>query len=454
MFRKITADLIRWFQQADRKPLVLRGARQVGKTWIVRDFAKTTNLQLIEINFERDSRAQNLFEENDPKKVMLRMEAYFGSKIAPENVLLFLDEIQAAKGLLAKLRWFAEEMPQLAIIATGSLLDFVLQENDTSVPVGRIQYLYLEPLSFEEFLLAVGQEQLLNYISNYHLSEAIPDVLHNRLQQLLREYIFIGGLPAVVGDWVQNQSFMQISERQQNLITTYKEDFAKYARHSTHARLEEVFNNIPRLMGKKFKYSAINRDLPSIVIKHALNLLSKARICHQVFSCSGEGIPLGAGIKETVFKVIFIDVGLASAVLGIGASLLRVEGSRLANEGGIAEQLGGQLLRSTFLKFIDPQLFYWVREKAGSEAEIDYLLQHNAQIIPIEVKAGSTGTLRSLHNFMKQKKLTMAVRINADYPSIVPIKVRDSSYQEVNYQLLSLPFYLLGQIHRLLDEAV
>lgn len=449
MYRKINSDLDRWFKQSDRKPLVLRGARQVGKTWIVRDFAKRLNLQLLEINFEREAKAKNLFADNDPHKTVMHLEAFFGCRIIPGETLLFLDEIQAATELLSKLRWFAEELPELAIVATGSLLDFMLHEYESSMPVGRIQYLYLEPMSFEEFLSALGQGALLDFLSTYQLSEKIPDILHERLQEFLREYIFVGGLPAVVNDWVQSKSFLQVSERQQNIITTYKDDFAKYAKQAAHGRLEEVFSGVPKLLGKKFKYSAINKDTQSAMVKNALNLLCKARVCHKIYACAGDGIPLEASIKKNAFKVIMLDVGLVSATMGITAPIMDLSDLRLTNEGGIAEQLVGQLLRTIFPKFVDPKLYYWMREKVGAEAEIDYLLQHNTQIVPLEVKAGSTGTLRSLHGFMQQKNLRMAVRINADYPSMVLVNVRNSFNQEVSYQLLSLPFYLTEQVYRL-----
>lgn len=452
MDRKITQDLRKWLGQSDRKPLVLRGARQVGKTWVVRDFAKKVNLQLLELNFERDIKAKNLFTSSDPKKILMQLEAFLNCKINAKEVLLFLDEIQAAKEIFSKLRWFAEELPELAIIATGSLLDFMLQEHTASMPVGRIQYLYLEPMSFEEFLSALGQDKLLEFLFNYQLSEEIPDILHERLQQFLREYVFVGGLPAIVKDWVQSQSFLQVGERQQNIITTYKDDFAKYAKQATHERLEEVFNSVPRLLGKKFKYSAINRDLPSIMVKNALNLLCKARIGHKIHACAADGIPLEASVKDNVFKVIMLDIGLTSAIMGIISPVIKLDNLHLTNEGGMAEQLVGQLLRTISPKYVDPKLYYWVRDKVGAEAEIDYLLQYNTQIIPVEVKAGSTGTLRSLHGFMGQKKLTNAIRINADYPSITMVKVKNNYNQEVNYQLLSLPFYLIEQIHRFLNS--
>jgi len=453
MQRKITKYLQHWHQQSDRKPLIIRGARQVGKTWLAKNFAKQQNLNLLELNFERDPKLISLFKDNDPSKFLLQLTAFFNKPINPTESLLFLDEIQAVPELLAKLRWFAEEMPELPIIAAGSLLDFMLEEYEFSMPVGRIQYLHLEPMSFEEFLEAMGQNELCNFLASYELTNEIPQALHDRLWEFLREYVFIGGLPAAVRDWQHNHSFLAINEIHQNLLATYRDDFAKYAKRTAHERLEEVFTAIPHLLGHKVKYSAINQNIQSTPIKNAINLLCKARVCHKICACAANGIPLEAGIKVNIFKIILLDVGLVSAAFGLTLSeRMKFDELHLLNEGGITEQLAGQLLRTTFPYFIEPKLYYWMSEKSGAEAEIDYLIQHNMRIIPIEVKSGSTGTLRSLHAFMKLKSLNTAVRINAGFPSVTNVNVKDHTGHPINYQLLSIPAYLTEQIHRLVGS--
>jgi len=442
MERKIVNDLCNWYKSSTRKPLVIRGARQVGKTWVARHLSQQLNLKLLELNFERNPNVVSLFEDNDPAKVLLQLEAFFGHTIIPQEALLFLDEIQVAPEILAKLRWFAEEMPDLSVIATGSLLDFVISDYELSMPVGRIQYLHLEPMSFEEFLLARGEDKLCDFLAQYQLQNAVAEAVHEKLLQLLREYIFIGGLPAAVNNWVQNQSFLSVNEVHQNLLTTYRDDFSKYAKRLAHARLQEVFQAVPRQLGKKFKYSAINQDVQSSTLKNALSLMCQARLCHKVYASAGDGIPLAAGIKEKIFKVILLDVGLATAAMGMTLTeRVKFSELHLLNEGGIAEQLVGQLLRVIVPYFLEPKLYYWLRDKVGAEAEVDYLMQHEARIIPIEVKAGSTGTLRSLHAFMRLRNLKQAVRVNADYPSVVQVD---------NYQLISVPAYLLEQVPRLL----
>ncbi|MCK4608383.1 MAG: ATP-binding protein [Gammaproteobacteria bacterium] len=454
MNRKIIDKLCDWFHRSDRKPIVLRGARQVGKTWIVRYLTAKLDIDLLELNFERDPHLKTLFRNNDPQKTLTQLEAFFNKSIQPRKSLLFLDEIQAAPELLAKLRWFAEEQPELAVIATGSLLDFALDEHEFSMPVGRIGYMYLEPMSFEEFLLAQDQQKLCDFLSNYTLQDEIPEAIHNRLWEFLREYVFVGGMPAAVNAWKQNKSFSSINEIHQNILTTYRDDFAKYAKRISHERLEEVFRSIPHFIGQKFKYSSINKEIRSESLKKALNLLCKARICHKISACAADGIPIDAHVKDNVFKVILLDVGLVSAAMGLSITEIdKFDNVKLINEGGIAEQITGQLLRSIVPHYIDAKLHYWVREKTGAEAEIDYIVQHDMQIIPIEVKAGATGTLRSLHAFMKSKGLKTAVRLNSDYPSITDIKTKDHLGGAIEYQLISLPLYLTEQINRLLGST-
>ncbi|MCL5260594.1 MAG: ATP-binding protein [Gammaproteobacteria bacterium] len=439
-----------WFKDQNRKPLVIRGSRQVGKTWLVRSLATQLKLDLFELNFERNPKIKALFSDNDPEQTILQLESFFNRSINSKKALLFLDEIQAAPELLAKLRWFAEEKPELAVIATGSLLDFTLADHEFSMPVGRISYMYIEPMSFEEFLLALNQNKLCEYLSNFTLQDKIPEIIHDRLLQFLREYILVGGMPSAVEIWMQKKSFFAVSEIHNGILQTFRDDFAKYAKKIAFDRLDDIFRSIPNLLGKKFKYSLVNKEVRSEVLKKALNLLCKARVCHKVFSCSGNGVPLAADIKEDIFKVIFLDVGLVSSALGLSITTENIfTRFKLINEGSITEQLVGQLLRTVSPYYIDPKLYYWVREKSGSAAEIDYLMQYNTKVIPIEVKAGTTGTLRSLHGFMQKTKLQTAIRLNADFPSVTEVKLKDFANRPIEYTLFSLPFYLTEQINRL-----
>lgn len=445
-----------WLVSSQRKPLVIRGARQVGKTWLVRKFAQLCEKELIEINFEKNPEYISLFSSNDPRQIITNLSAAFNKKIDPPKCILFLDEIQGAPELLSKLRWFAEDLPEMAVVGAGSLLEFTLEQYQFSMPVGRIQYLYLEPMSFEEFMLANDKSILLEFIKNISIppntTDTIADALHTQLIGLFKEYLIIGGMPAAVLAWTQERSLTQVNQIHHDLLQTYRDDFAKYSGRLDISILDKLLNAIPGMLGQKFVYSKVSNNSGYInPIKNGLDLINKAKICHSVKATAANGIPLGSTIKEKYFKELFLDTGLVSAMLGLNLNEVNVATEiELINGGALSEQVTGQLLRTIYPPYIDPQLYYWLREEKGASAELDYVIEHGDQIIPIEVKAGSTGSLKSLHWFMEQKELPLALRINSDKPSTVQVNVKGSSGKNVSYQLLSIPFYLISEIHRLI----
>lgn len=454
MRRDRTLFLIDWLNSSVRKPLIIRGARQVGKTWIIRDLANSQQRRLIELNFEKRPNLESLFSSNDPKEIIINIAASTGSKIEPSKAILFLDEIQAAPNLLEKLRWFAEEMPELPVIATGSLLDFTLAKHEFSMPVGRISYMYLEPFSFEEFLDAIGHHELLAYLENYDWNLSIPTVIHSQLMKAIKEYLVVGGMPAAVSNWAIEKTPDAVNQIHFDLLTTYRDDFAKYSGRLSIDRLEDIMNSVPRQLGKKFVYRNANSEVSTASLKQGLDLLSKARVCHQVVATAANGLPLGSEADERFLKVIMLDCGLCGASLGLSLHQLRsISEISMINSGGMAEQLVGQLLRMVTPAYVPPSLYYWQREKKGAEAEIDYIIQHESHVIPLEVKAGTTGTLRSLHQFIKEKKKSIAIRVNSDIPRLGPVQVKDALGSSIEYKLLSLPFYLLGQLHRLIKSS-
>ncbi len=454
MKRDRASFLTNWLNSNPRKPLVVRGARQVGKTWLIRDLASSQARQLIELNFEKRPDLTSLFSSNDPKEIIINISASIGSKIEPTKAILFLDEIQAAPHLLEKLRWFSEDMPELPVVAAGSLLDFTLAKHEFSMPVGRIGYMYLEPLSFEEFLDAIGQHELRAYLQNYVWDLNIPTAIHSQLIKILKEYLVIGGMPEAILSWITEKTPSIVNQIHFDLLATYRDDFAKYSGRLSTNRLEDIMNSVPLQLGKKFVYKNANSDISSAPLKQALDLLSTARICHRIIATSANGLPLGAESNEKFLKVIMLDCGLCSASLGLSLNQLQsISEISLINSGGMAEQLVGQLLRTITAAYIPSSIYYWQRDKKGAEAEIDYIIQHENQVIPIEVKAGTTGTLKSLHQFMKEKKGRIAIRINSDIPRAGPVCVKDSSGSSIEYNLLSLPFYLLGQLHRLIKSS-
>lgn len=450
MFRKAQVYLEKeWILDKNRKPLVVRGARQVGKTWLARAVAKNTKKQLIEINFERDPNLKNLFAGNDPKSIIRNLELLFSKTIDPSKSILFLDEIQDAPELLAKLRWFYEELPELAVIVAGSLLEFIIQDHAFSMPVGRITYLHLEPLSFEEFLRANKKEKLSQFLSDVDKSMEINPMIHETLTEQFQIYSFIGGMPEAVNTYIKTQSYESVIKIHQDLLSTYRDDFFKYKGRLDIHRLDSILNAIPAQLGEKFVFSKADKNIQATTAKQILSLFNKARLAHKVSRSLGNSVPLESEVQDKSFKQIFLDVGLASRALGSISPFIKNQ-----MQGAISEQIVGQMLRCSFPFFLEPMLYYWQRDENGSSAEIDYLIESNQKIIPIEVKSGSTGSLKSLHSFMFRKNGKIAVRINNDVLSMAEVSVMVENGKQVNYKLLSIPFYLVGQLYKLLDTLI
>lgn len=442
--------LTQWLDRTDRKPIIIRGARQVGKSTLVRLCAEKCKKKLIEIDFEKDPEYVEIFKSQDPKTILMMLGALLNQDIQASSIILFLDEIQKTPEILQTLRYFYENMPELPVIAAGSLLDFALQDLHFSMPVGRVEYLYLGPLNFEDFLNAMGKLQLLNFIRNYTIDQTIPAPIHKALLTAVKTYFIVGGLPQAVAHYTQNSNFNDIERIKKSLLISYQEDFAKYASIAEQNRLRLIFNKIPRMLGEKFKYSHIDPEQKSTVIKSALNQLHLARLIHLVYHTDANGLPLGAEINEKNFKTYFLDVGLV--VSGLDLTVLSFEDDidfSLVNSGKIAEQFVAQELLQLRELYESPVLYYWMREQKSANAELDFVIPFQGGIIPIEVKAGGHGTLKSLHYFLHEKHLNLGVRFCSALPSLNRATVQVNQVP-LNFKLLSLPFYLVSQAHRLL----
>jgi predicted AAA+ superfamily ATPase len=452
MHRFAEAELQSWRDRPDRKPLVIRGARQVGKTHLCQTFGRAHFQHVAVINFERDPLLGELFDRADPRDTVRLLEAHTRTPVLAGRTLLFLDEVQAAPSVLARLRYFAEELPDLHVIAAGSLLDFTLQDHKFSMPVGRISYLHMEPMCFEEFLIARGEEGLRQLLLTQAPGDEMPKALHRRLMDLLREYLYCGGMPAAVKVFVESGSLIEVQRVQQDLLATVRDDFSKYQRRVNRDRLLKVFAALPRLVGRKFVAAQIDREEKAAAIKDAFQLLCLARIATPVWRTAGSGVPLGAQRDDSHFKVCLLDVGLYSALCGLDATTL-VGGADplLVNSGQLAEQFIGQELRAARPLYQEPALYYWTREQRTANAEVDYLIQHGSAVVPIEVKAGTTGQLRSLHQFLREKSRSLAVRMDASPPSFHSTHVTLPDGSRIPLRLLSLPLYMCGQLRRLLD---
>jgi predicted AAA+ superfamily ATPase len=270
---------------------------------------------------------------------------------------------------------------------------------------------------------------------------------------LFKEYMIVGGMPRSVLSWSKSRSLQEVSRIHHVLLEAYRDDFSKYSGTLGQERFDDIMMAIPRFLGQKIVYAKLNPTVKGPITKQALSLLFKARVCHRVTACAANGLPLAAEINEKYLKAILLDVGLCSAALGLSLDeLVTTDEIDLINSGGIAEQVVGQLLRTIFPYYIEPALYYWIRDTRGSEAEIDYVIQHRSKVVPIEVKAGSTGGLKSLHLFMGLKNYSTAVRINSDLPSHTNVNVKNSLGEQIEYKLLSLPFYFIGELHRLLEK--
>lgn len=443
-----------WKERSNRRPLIVRGARQVGKTYLVRQFGQSEFDNIVEYNFDLDPEKSRLFESADIKEIVNLISIDKGDRITPGRTLLFLDEIQAVPEIFAKLRYFYELLPELHVIAAGSLLDFALTEHEYSMPVGRIEYLFMGPLTFEEFLLANDETELLQYLNNYTLGALLHPTIHKTLLKYQNHFIFTGGMPGAVMAYLSGD-YNDVMFEHRLVLQTFIDDFSKYNRRVNSNSLSTVFRKVPQLLGHKIKYSRISPHEKAKDLHTALSLLSMAGIVHFIFHTSCNGIPLEAEQNEKVFKALFLDIGLVLSSLNL--TLVDVESAAdtmMINKGALAEQFIGQHLLFQNRFHDPPALHYWTRLKTGATSELDYVISHNAEICPVEVKAGKTGTLKSLQVFVSLKKPRLAVRFNTDIPSITKARTSIPRIENTEYSLLSLPLYMVDQLPRIVSEIL
>lgn len=391
MKRLLIESLSKWKTSSTRKPLMIRGARQVGKTFSVMEFAKTHFSGNVHcVNFEKNPEYHSIFEYNlDSKRILAELELALNKRITPGNDLLFFDEIQECPKAIMALRYFYEESPELHIIAAGSLLEFALQ--DISFPVGRLQMLVMQPMTFEEFLIAIGKELLAEKIKQ--IDKQLSDTVIKMLNNEMYKYFVIGGMPECVNAYVNTGSFVETINIQADLIATLRQDFSKYAGHADKKCLNSVLSSVSRKIGEQIKYSQLSENYTNPTIKKAFELLETARLFTKVRAASPAGTPLGASASDKKFKIVFLDIGLVSNLCGYYSDkTIPKKKLAAAYNGKLAEQYIGQELRSS-----SENLYYWSRNARGSSAETDYLIERQGEIIPIEVKSGKSGRLKSLH---------------------------------------------------------
>lgn len=437
-YRKIDKDLRAWVASSKRKPLILRGARQVGKSTAARSLAASAGLDLVEINLERYSYLNKVFASFDLAKIFLELDSIAGRSIRSlERPLLFLDEIQATPAALAALRYFYEDLPELPVLAAGSLLEFALADFQYSMPVGRVEYRFIGPLSFEEYLAAAGENFLLQVLQNAGQDfSALSDHAHEKLLQAHRRFLYIGGMPEAVSYSLSVQDPVACQSVQQALLDTFEDDLAKYCSGNALVRLREVYRKLPHHIGRKIKYANFSKEEKAREIKASLQQLAMAQLWYPVHHSDCTARPLGATKSEDIQKALFLDVGLMSRAMEVRWNhVAKLDERALCNEGAIAEQYIGQELLYRRGSQEKPSLYYWLREKKAGNAEVDYVIDDFEAIIPIEVKSGKSGTLRSIYQFVLAHKSPFAVRFDLQKPSL----------QMGEFRLISLPLYMSGQ---------
>jgi len=450
LYRKQLKQIEYWLNKPNRKPLIIRGARQVGKSTLVRLFAEHTKCLLAEINLERYPDLAATFKQKDINRIIDVLEALPDVDEINPDTLLFLDEIQAIPEAIPILRYFFEDMPQLPVIAAGSLLEFVLSEHQFSMPVGRVEYLHMGPMTFTEFLEAIGENKLRSVIHSYNPGEEIEPIIHQRLITLLRTYFYVGGMPEAVKVYAKSKRIKDVNDVHNSIIETYRDDFPKYIGSRNQGRIQQIFNFAARNVGKKVKYSHFSTEHQSAIIKADIELLCMAKVISKVVHSHCSGLPLQADANEKIYKLIFLDIGLMNAICGLGwQTITQMQDKVLINEGVMAEQFIGQHIQALLADSPNRELSYWLREGRSSNAEVDYVVALNGRIIPIEVKSGTSGSLKSLHQFVGEKSVTTGVRFDTNPPSQQHVKTkiqRANRSIEINYQLISLPLYLVERL--------
>ena len=429
MYRTGLEELRAWRKKKDRLPLILRGARQVGKSWLVEEFGRLDFKNIVKVNFEKTPSVSTVFNEDiSPKRIIRFLEISTNEKISPTDTLIFLDEIQECPRALTSLKYFAEEAPEYAVIAAGSLLG-IAEHEGVSFPVGKVNFMNLFPLSFEEFLIAMGDENLASLLN---LSEiTMMNAFHNRFEERLREYMVVGGMPAVVKAWKENHFTDEIRRKQEEIVESYLADLSKHAPAIVAVRSRQIIMSIPSQLAKenkKFIYSQVRDGARAKDYESSFPWLSSCRIINTVYRVTTPAIPLKAYEEHSVFKLFMHDVGLLSALANIDPKIV-LEGNSVYDlfKGALTEQYVLQELIASGWKNVN----YYSNDR--STAEIDFILEAGDSIIPLEVKSGINLRSKSLKTYRDKFSPELSLRA-----SLMPYKEQDG--------LINIPLYATSLI--------
>lgn len=433
--RLIDKELQEWKVSDDRKPLLIRGARQVGKTSSVRHLGKSFK-NYVEIDLNEHRELHGLFAKLlSPQEICLQISYIVNKPIEAGKTLLFIDEIQACPEAINKLRYFYEQYPELHLIAAGSLLEFVLADLP-SFGVGRVRSLFMYPLSFEEFMRANGEELLVSAYKNASPENPLNDLVHEKLLERFRNFVFTGGMPKVIQQYVESNDLTKCQRTLNDLVVAYKDDFKKYRKRISEERLSMVLESVARQREGRFVYSNVNDNLSLSQVKLTLEMLIKAGLVYPVVHTAANGIPLGAEVNERYQRMAIFDTGILLRMLGVNLAEIFSQGiENMVNKGSLAEIfVAGELVKTSSC-YEPPQLFCWHREKKDSQAEVDFVIQRNADIIPIEVKSGTRGSMQSLRIFMSEKHSPYGIRTSLE---------NFSNYENIKV----FPLYAVGNVMR------
>ena len=412
MYRTVMEQLQKWKEKKHRKPLVIRGARQVGKTWLMKAFGAAEYESTVYINFDNNERMRNLFKGSlAVDRLVTGLELYAGHKIDPSNTLLIFDEVQEVPTALTSLKYFNEDAPQYQIICAGSLLGVALHQG-TSFPVGKVEFLDLYPLSFSEFLIAMGKERYVELLRQGDFDMAT--MFKQDYSDLLKQYYYVGGMPEVVQAFADNQDFNEVREIQQRILSAYEQDFSKHAPNEAVPRVRMLWNSIPAQLAKenkKFIYGLIKEGARAKEYELAMLWLTDCGLVHKVHRVSAPSLPLKAYEDLKAFKLFLLDVGLLSCMVGLRQDVL-LDGNDLFKEfkGALTEQYVLQQLKT--IKGLN--IYYWTADRGT--AEVDFVIDNGKDVIPIEAKAEVNLQAKSLKVYREKFQPRLSIRTSmADY---------------------------------------
>lgn len=422
--RKIDAELLNWAAQKNHKPLLLRGARQVGKSSAVRQLGTHFD-NYVEVNLELNPEYKAVFALNrDPHRICTELSAMTMKSITAGKTLLFIDEIQESQDAISSLRFFYELYPELHVIAAGSLLEFALAELP-SFGVGRIESLYMYPFSFGEYLKVVNPI-LYEILADKRDYSPLSETMHLTAVRLLREFMLVGSMPETVAAWYEGHDYLLCQRINASIVQTYTDDFSKYKKRVSPALLTKTMMSVAQQAGKQFVYNRVEQGIDSYRIKDSLELLEKAGLIISTTHTAANGIPLGAETNEKFHKYLLLDTGMMLSLLGLNiGELIIASDTDIVCKGALAEVFAGLEILKKMPTYMRANLYYWQNLKQGTQAEIDYLTAASEQIIPIEVKAGTKGSMQSLYYFLQLKQLPYGIRTSLEnFGEMEKVKIR------------------------------